>query len=260
VVKPNRRIDAVIFDLDDTLIDWSQSQGTWDDISRPRTGRIYDYLAATGHIMPDRDLFHRRIQELFQQSWVRAKEAWRLASFGETLQECFRSFDLDQATIDLDEVMRLYEWGVWPGVVPFADTVEVLTELRQRGYKTGLVTNSFVPMWMRDVELEKLGLLPYLDFRLASGDIGYIKPHPAIYERILDMIATTPERALFVGDRPENDIAGAKEAGMISVLIKPPHLDRPLGDVRPDYTIVSLTELLPILEALEGEYEQARAE
>jgi FMN phosphatase YigB (HAD superfamily) len=56
---------------------------------------------------------------------------------------------------------------------------------------------------------------------------------------------------VFVGDRPVNDIAGANEAGMISVLISPPHLDRELNGVQPDYIIQRLSELIPILDKLE---------
>jgi FMN phosphatase YigB (HAD superfamily) len=95
--------------------------------------------------------------------------------------------------------------------------------------------------------------MEYLDARVASGDVGYLKPHPAVYQRILELLETTPERAVFVGDRPSNDIAGANEVGLISVLMDPPHLDRQLEGVEPDYTIGCLNELLPILERLEGQ-------
>jgi FMN phosphatase YigB (HAD superfamily) len=81
--------------------------------------------------------------------------------------------------------------------------------------------------------------------------VGYIKPHPAIYHEALKQLDTLPEQAIFVGDRPAYDIAGANNAGMISVWMNPPHLNETLDGIKADYTITSLTELLPILEHLE---------
>jgi FMN phosphatase YigB (HAD superfamily) len=66
-------------------------------------------------------------------------------------------------------------------------------------------------------------------------------------------LETAPEQTLFVGDRPANDIAGANEVGMISVLMKPAHLDRPLDGVKPDFTIERLSALLPLLEEMEAQ-------
>jgi FMN phosphatase YigB (HAD superfamily) len=105
-------------------------------------------------------------------------------------------------------------------------------------------------MWMRDVELEAYNIIEFLDARITSGDIGYLKPHPQIYKRILEMLDVQPEEAVFVGDRPKSDIAGANQIGLTSVLMAPPHLERELDGVVPDHTITSLSQLLPILENL----------
>jgi putative hydrolase of the HAD superfamily len=83
-----------------------------------------------------------------------------------------------------------------------------------------------------------------------------MKPHPEIYRHILGLLSVPAAKAVFVGDRPENDIAGANEAGLISVLIDPPHLARPLNSVAPDFTITRLGELLQILEQLEESEEE----
>jgi FMN phosphatase YigB (HAD superfamily) len=55
---------------------------------------------------------------------------------------------------------------------------------------------------------------------------------------------------MFVGDRPENDVRGANEAGMVSVWMDPPHLTLELDDVEPNYRITQLAELIPILREL----------
>ena len=135
--------------------------------------------------------------------------------------------------------MHIYDLEPIPGVALYTDTKPVLESLRQRGYKIGLITNSMMPMWMRDVELQAYEIIEYFDVRLTSGDVGYMKPHPIIYHRALEELNIRPEQAIFVGDRPANDIAGANAAGLISVLMSPPHLERELNDVAPDHIITS---------------------
>ncbi len=215
------------------------------------TDNIYDHLLAEGHELPDRDRFAHELGRQVEHVWSEAKEDWSGAYFGDALRNTLLSHGLEVEAIDVKELMEVYDWRPMPGVELFDDVHDVLEALRQGGYKLGLITNSFLPMWMRDVELRHYDLIDYFDARITSGDTGYMKPHPAIYERMLEMLDTTPQRAVFVGDRPRNDIAGANEAGVISVLMDPPHLERELDGVVPDFTISRLGELMPVLERLE---------
>lgn len=249
--QEQRRIQAVIFDLDDTLIDWSQPELTWDEFTRPMTDNIHAYLTSAGHSLPAPDEFYRCMREEVQREWDQAREHWQGASFSSALGRTLRICEIDEAQVDMEEAMRAYDWGPMPGVELYEDTLEVLAELRDRGYKLGLITNSFLPMWMRDVELRHYNLIDVFDERTTSGDAGYIKPHPAIYHQMLERLQVPPKRAVFVGDRPQNDIAGANEAGMISVLIDPPHLNREVNEHVPDFTIEKLSELIDVLEKLE---------
>ena len=243
-------IDAVIFDLDDTLIDWGEQSLTWTEFTRPKIEEVRRYLIDCGHRLPETDDFQDAVDQAMRATWAEAKTDWLIPSFGQVLCLVLKELGLDTDRIDIDEVLRRYDWGPVPGVALYPDTHRVLSSLRENGYKIGLLTNSFMPMWMRDVELDAFGLTPYLDARLTSGDIGYLKPHPVIFETILEMLDASPERSVFVGDWPQYDIAGANAAGMISVLIDPPHLNRELDGVRPDFTITNLSELLPILKEL----------
>ena len=248
-----RRIEAVIFDLDDTLIDWADATMTWQEFARPRTDKVHSYLTGRGHDLPQPDDFYEITDRALFEIWEEAKKTYQIQSISQMFQGVFEGLDLNVSQIDMDEVLRVYNWGPLPGVEPFPDTRPVLVELRRRGYKLGLLTNSFLPMWMRDVELDAYELMEVLDARGTAAEVGYVKPHPDIYHRMMDMLQTEPDRAVFVGDRPKNDIAGANGVGLISVLMDPPHLDRDLEGVQPDFTISCLTELLPILERLEAE-------
>jgi HAD superfamily hydrolase (TIGR01509 family) len=213
---------------------------------------LHAYLTGKGYELPASDEFAARLEREISGVWQEAKLTWAGARFADALQRLFIAFQLPTDEIDLDEVMRVYEWRPMPGVVPFPDVHQMLDQLQAQSYKLGLVTNSFLPMWMRDVELVEYDLLDYFEARITSGDTGYMKPHPAIYQRMLALLDTPADRAVFVGDRPENDIAGANEAGLISVLMAPAHLQRDLNGVEPDYTIASLSELPPLLAELEA--------
>ena len=250
MASPSGPIEAVIFDLDDTLIDWGGQSITWEQFFGPRTNAIHGYLSGQNQNLPPADEFYAIIDQATRATWEKAKKTWIIPTIGEMLLEVFEDLGLDTSQIDMEEVLEIYDWGPLPGVKPYKDTIPVLEELRRRGYKIGLMTNSFLPMWMRDVELEAYDLLPYLDARLTAADVGYLKPHPKIYLRTPELLETSPEKAVFVGDRPKNDIVGANESGLVSVLINPPHLDRDLDGVVPDFIITSLTELLHILDGL----------
>ncbi len=247
----NQRIEAVIFDLDDTLIDWARPAVTWEEYNRSKSEAIHQHLLAAGHTLPPYDAFHEAVIAQLRRTWEEAKKTWEIVSFEAVLRHVFAGLGLNVEAIDMQELLQVYSWGPFPGVILYEDTIPVLQELRRRGYKIGLLTNSIFPMWMRDVELHAYELMDYFDARVTSGDVGYLKPHPEIFRHILELLQVSPEQAVFVGDRPENDIAGANEAGLISVLLAPPHLNRDLNGVKPDFTITSLTQLLTLLEELE---------
>lgn len=253
--RKNHRIQAVLFDMDDTLIDWSGLRGSMGDIEKEHLRSIHRYLEGQGHQVPEFADFWEQFRDIFQAAWAEAKTEWKLASFATVMQKFLVDCGLDVETLKMDAILQAYGWKPLPGVVPFDDTLDVLAQLKQDNYKIGLVTNAMQPMWMRDVELHAFGILDFLDARVTSGDVGYLKPHPFIYWQTLEMMGVEPDTAVFVGDRPANDIAGANEAGLISVLMAPPHLNRELNGVKPDFTITRLTELLPILEQLEMEKE-----
>ena len=245
-------IEAVLFDLDDTLIDWSGQTITGAEINQKHMGNVYLYLEERGFVLPPLDEFLLVFRNSLIAQWTEAKKTWAGVAFTDVLRATFLDVGLDIAQINLDHVLRAYDWQPIPGVVPYTDTLSVLQTLRIRGYKIGLITNSMQPMWIRDIELEAYGILPFLDARISSGDAGFMKPHPVIYEKVLGQLDVAANTAVFVGDRPINDIAGANEAGMISVWMNPPHLNYDLEGVIPDHTITQLSELLPILEQIEG--------
>jgi HAD superfamily hydrolase (TIGR01662 family) len=116
----------------------------------------------------------------------------------------------------------------------YDDTLPVLRELRDRGIKIGLVSNS-----ARDVREFARHHGIDIDAGISSFHHGKTKPHPSIFRAVLELLEVDPRDALMVGDTPADDIEGARALGMQAVLV-----DR-LG-MLPDYEprIESLADVL----------------
>jgi putative hydrolase of the HAD superfamily len=119
---------------------------------------------------------------------------------------------------------------------PYPDAAPALADLRMAGLRLAVVSN-----WdcsLRSV-LAELGLAAALDAVVVSAEERAAKPDPAIFRAALARLGCRPEEALFAGDSLETDLAGARAAGMRSVLV-----DRAgSGDGKDVERISVLTEL-----------------
>lgn len=94
------------------------------------------------------------------------------------------------------------------------ELLDVLRELKRRGYKLGLVSNADqidLACW-RESELARL-----FDGGVISCEIGTVKPDPGIYEYAMAQLGATAEECLFVGDGGSQELLGAKALGMETV-------------------------------------------
>ena len=99
----------------------------------------------------------------------------------------------------------------------FADARPALAAARARGQRLVVVSNWDVSL--HDV-LRKLELEPLLDAILTSAGAGAGKPEPAIFEQALALAGVTPGLAVHVGDSLEEDVVGARAAGIEPVLVR----------------------------------------
>src|SRR6201997_5588684 len=107
------------------------------------------------------------------------------------------------------------EHAAWQSARMLASTTHALLDtLHDRGLKLGLVSNALDPPHLLHRDLEQMGVAERLDVAVFSSEVGWRKPHPAIFERALEAVATEPVDALFVGDTLATDIAGASALGM----------------------------------------------
>jgi HAD superfamily hydrolase (TIGR01509 family) len=180
-----------------------------------------------------------RFREVFQESFRLTFEP-----LGMTLSET------QTAAMYTDFVDRLAE--AIP--TPLDGAREMLAALRERGLVVGIVSNADLDAF--SPALHRFELEGVVDFALCSEEAGSCKPDPGIFREALRRAGCGPGEALFVGDQPEQDIAGANRAGLRSVLYVGPgaalagHIERAdlHGDARPWRTIERLSELILLLD------------
>jgi putative hydrolase of the HAD superfamily len=236
--------------MDDTLIDWSQRTQDWYEYERQHLGQVFDYIAREVHPVRAPEDFYEAARVLAREAWLEAERGLRAPNLGTVMSKALEQIGVPINLIDAEACLRAYDWQPVGGVAVYPDVAEVLPLLVAHQVKIGLITNAYQPMWMRDRELEAFGLLAHFaNCRLSAADVGYLKPHPAIFQAALECLGAKSDEAVFIGDNPEADIAGAQSVGMKGVLrvgkCVPPMIS---GLIIPDGAINSLHELLSLLD------------
>ena len=91
-------------------------------------------------------------------------------------------------------------------------TAEMLGTLKAR-YRLGLLSNFTHGPAARKI-IDRVGLTAFFDVVLISGELGYRKPHPLVFRRLIECFEVHGSQILYVGDDPEPDILGAERAGI----------------------------------------------
>lgn len=243
-------LKAVIFDMDDTLIDWDSREMNWREYDREHLRGVFEYVTRELHPLADFEAFVRAAQTRTEMDWLEAQSSLRAPNLGRTLVETLAEMGVPGNLLEAGRCLRAYDWQGVPGARLFPEVPEVVRRLRSEGLRLGIITNAYQPMWAREHEMERLGLPPDLfDCRVSSADVGYLKPHPAVFEHALACLEAEPEQAVFIGDDPRCDIVGAQSVGMRAILRVRP--EAPIGSwglIGPDGVIRNLNELPTYLD------------
>jgi HAD superfamily hydrolase (TIGR01549 family) len=136
-------------------------------------------------------------------------------------------------------------WDAWNiggltlGRTMFDDAFETLDWLRERGIRIGCVTNRVFGGPRFAEELRELGLDRYFESTAVSCDMGYMKPHPKIFEQVLQEMGVAAAEVAMVGDSLRADVQASQALGMTGVWRRvrrhdPPHEAEQVGEVPPD--------------------------
>ena len=230
-------IDAVVFD-------WGGTLSAFADVDLGDMWRL-----AARHLDPDReDELCRRLAEVEAASFERSWTDQRSSTLSQILRTASEALDLDVGEAVLEEAATHHLDSWTPHIVHEPDAGAVLGTLKAWGLRTGLLSNTHWPRAFHEHFLERDGLAGLIDVRLYTSELPHMKPHASVFEAALDRLGVADAgRAVFVGDRPWDDIHGARGAGLRTVLRRNGAV--PGYDVEPDAVIDELGELLPILEA-----------
>lgn len=216
-------VRAVVFDLDGTLLDRRRS---FDSFVR------HQWLRFQPRLHPiDRDEFVRSAIEHDGDGYKSRKRLFVdvLTPFGLPVELA-------------DELLRDYKAGFPEACVLFPDARPTLSALRAGGVTLGLVTNGSARM--QTGKLRCLDLMPAFDAVVISEVEGVHKPNPAIFHLALERLGVEADEAVFVGDHPQVDIAGARAAGLRAVWRRDP---RTLDTVDADATIDNVSDVLGLV-------------
>jgi putative hydrolase of the HAD superfamily len=224
-------VQAVIFDWGGTLTPWHSInvEQLWQTVCEPH----FAATEAAGHAAA----LHAAEQELWQAAATQQRSA--------TMDQLFALARVPPS----DAVLASYV-GAWePHTFTDPDVPGLLGHLRASGIRVGVLSNTMWPRSWHEEIFRRDGILDLIDAAVYTSEIDWTKPHPEAFAAAMRAVgATDPGRCVFVGDRPYDDVHGAKSAGMRAVLV--PNSDVPAYEAAvPDAVIARLAELQPLIES-----------
>lgn len=195
------RIKAVLFDLDNTLIDFM-----W--MKKMASKAAAKAMVKAGLESKSKDL---------------AKELFNFyLEYGIESDDAFTKFLEKKVGIAEPRIVaagvNAYLKEKYLHLQPYPDVVETLKKLKKKDLKLAVVTDGLrLKAWMR---LNEAGLDKYFDAVVTYDDTGKKKPSKEPFTKACKQISVKPQECLMIGDWPERDIEGAKAIGMKTGLAK----------------------------------------
>jgi len=249
--NPEQKIDveiepvvkAILFDFDDTLVDFKSGlQKAHEMLAKKIFERHNVYGPTTVKLLYDIDLKYCRkapnsSPELFD------RHIW--------IKEYFISVGIKVTKKEIDELVMFYWRFVLEGVRPMPHAEKVLAGLK-KWCKIAVMTDSDGNSHTKIERAKISGLMKYIDVFIDSDKIHKNKPNKTFYEKILKKLDVLPHECIMVGDKPQVDLKLAKSLGMKTVWIKHGLWSESLGGTFSyvDYTITDLKQLPEVMRSI----------
>jgi HAD superfamily hydrolase (TIGR02253 family) len=221
-------IKAVIFDLDNTLVDFMKMKRL------AVTAAIESMIDAGLNLEPDKA--QARIDAIYKERGIEFQSV-----FDQLLYDVFQKVDYKILSAGVIAYRRARE----AALVPYPHVPMTLMALLKRGLHLAVVSDApSREAWLR---------LCYLDFHhvfdhvVTFDDTGERKPSPVPFRRALDLLGVRPQETIMVGDWAERDMVGAANIGMITAFAR-------YGDTfgtiesHADYELNDVSELLQVID------------
>lgn len=217
-------VEAVLFDLDGTLLDRDSSLLEFIEDQYQR----YPELQTA-----DKERFIQRFIELDNHGYV-----WKDKVYQQIINE-FAIQDIGWSKL-LDDYLHNFQ----EHCIGYPNLLDMLMELKKHDIKLALISNGYGQF--QDDNFRSLHIAHLFDEVLISEWEGLRKPDPAIFNRALSKLNVAAENALFVGDHPDNDIRASRAVGMKTVWKRTGQLE---SVAEADFEINDLLELTGIVLA-----------
>lgn len=221
-------IKAIIFDLDNTLVDFMA-------MKKQAITAAIDSMIDAG-LKLSRDEVQSRIDAIYKERGIEFQNV-----FDELLYDIFRKVDYKILSAGIIAYRRARE----AALVPYPHVNMTLVSLVKRGLKLAVISDApSREAWLR---------LCYLNFHhmfehvITFDDTGERKPSPVPFLKALELLQVQPREAIMVGDWPERDMVGAAQVGMITVFAR---YGDTFGTVESNarYEINDVSELLRVID------------
>ncbi len=221
-------IKAVLFDLDNTLIDFMKMKRRANDAA-------ITAMIKAGLKIDKKDAW-RLLEKLFHKHGLEYQQI-----FNEFLTEILGHVDLKV----LAAAVVAYRGVKGDLLQPYTNAKLVLKKLKKKGYRLGVVTDA--PKFQAWTRLYEMRLEKYFDIVVTLDDSGSFKHTGLPFERAIDMLGFKPKEIMMVGDWVSRDIIPANKLGIKTVLAKYGQWQIIQENFKADYEIDDISELLKIL-------------
>lgn len=208
--------NTILFDLGGTLAYYYEMSEFSQRLQECVIG-VRDYLSREGLLVVSQEEISRKVREEDHE-----EKDYRIRPLEERL--C-RIFQLDAASVTEELTMnmcRCFMKPIFARGYCYEDTIPALRELRSKGFKIGLVSNTSwgSPAIIWREEIDRLALSRMVDGAVFCRDVGWRKPAKQIFEFALQKLNTTAQNCVFVGDNPQWDLMGPEAIGIAAILIE----------------------------------------
>lgn len=221
-------IKAVIFDLDNTLVDFMGMK------RQAVTAAVHSMIDAGLKLTPEQ--VQERIDAIYKERGIEFQNV-----FDQLLYDIFQKVDYKILSAGVIAYRRARE----AALVPYPHVTMTLIGLVKRGIRLAVVSDApSREAWLR---LSYLNFHHLFDHVVTFEDTGERKPSPTPFRRALQLLNVQPSEAIMVGDWPERDVVGAAKVGIMTVFAR---YGDTFGTVESNakYDITDISELLEIID------------
>jgi len=235
--------NAVLFDLGNTLVYYFERH-EFPEILRQAITEVQNYLRK-------KDVLHVSSEDMWRKVREEDLESsdYRVRPLEDRLVRIFKLGNLAQSSEIAIAICRCFMTPIFVRASCYEDTIPTLKELKSRGYKMAIVSNttwgSPANLWREHIE--NLGLSRYIDETVFCRDVGWRKPAKQIFEFALEKLQVLPQNCVFVGDDPRWDLVGPCNVGITPMIIDRKGIAQQVEQAR---LISNLHELIDKLKLL----------